>query len=69
MELSNVLWLGRMEFDDEAGQKRQNARETKAHLEAMLLRTKPNAKQVVALESSIRSIGTRTLSNGLNDDR
>ena len=49
--LSNGLWLRRMEFDGEERPKRQNAKETKTHLEAMVLRTKPESNKWLHLTS------------------
>ena len=41
VEMSNDLWFRRMELDEEEKPKMQSAKETKAHLEAMVLQTKP----------------------------
>ena len=42
--MSNNLWLRGKEFK-EAETIRQNSKETKGHLEALLLRTKPEANK------------------------
>ena len=46
--LSNDQWFRGMEIKEE-GEKRQNPKETKAHLEAMVLRTKPEANKWLRL--------------------
>ena len=56
LEMSNDLRFKGMEFYEEEKPKRQNAKETKAYLEAIVLRTKTGSKQVSALESSNSSI-------------
>ena len=38
VEMSNGLWFRGMEFDEEEKPKKQNAKQTKAHLQAMVLR-------------------------------
>ena len=50
--MSYDLWFRGMEIDEE-GEKRQNAKETKAHLEAMVLRTKPEANKWLHLTPRI----------------
>ena len=44
-EMSNDIRLRRLVFDEKEKPKRQNAKETKAHLKAMVLRTKPEANK------------------------
>ena len=41
--MSNDLWFRGMEIKEE-GDRRKNSKETRAHLKAMVLRTKPKAK-------------------------
>ena len=43
--MSNDLWFRGMEIDEEEKPKSQNAKETKAQLEAMVLRKKPVANK------------------------
>ena len=42
--MSNDLWFRGMDIKEE-GERRNNSKDTRAHLEAMVLRTKPEAKQ------------------------
>ena len=42
--MSNDLWFQRMEVKEE-GERRQKSRETRAHMEAMVWRTKPEANK------------------------
>ena len=56
VEISHDLWFRGMEFDEEEKPKRQNAKETKAHLEAMVLRTKPEANKLLHLTSRIAAL-------------
>ena len=42
--MSNDLWFRGLEIKEE-GEERQNSKETRAHLEAMVLRTKPEANK------------------------
>ena len=44
--MSNDLWFRGREIKEE-GEKRQNSKETKAHLEAMVLPTKPEANTLL----------------------
>ena len=42
--MPNELWFRGMEVQEE-GERRKNSKETRAHLEAMVLRTKPEANK------------------------
>ena len=52
MGMSYDLWFRGIEIEED-GEKRQNAKETKAHLEAMVLRTKPEANKWLHLTPQI----------------
>ena len=65
--MSNDLWFTGMEIKEE-GEKRQYAKETKAQLEAMILRTKPEVKQMAALDPSNSNIGHGRFRARLSDD-
>ena len=54
---SNDLWVRGMDVDEEEKTKRQNAKETKAHLRAMVLRTKPEAIKWLHLTPRIAALG------------
>ena len=54
--MSNVLWFRGMELKEEGG-RRQNSKETRAHLEAMVLRTKPEANQWLHLTTRVAALG------------
>ena len=56
VRMSNVLWFRGMEIKEE-GEKRQNSKEMKAHLEAMILRTKPEASKWLLLTPQIAALG------------
>ena len=55
--MSNDLWFKETEIKEE-GEKKQNAKETKAHLEAMVLRTKPGSNKWLHLTPRITALGT-----------
>ena len=55
--ISNDLWLRGMEFHEEEKPKRQNAKETKAHSEAMVLRIKQEANKWLHLTPRIAALG------------
>ena len=63
MEMSNDLWFRGMEIKEE-GEKRQNSKETKAHLEAMVLRTKPEANKWLHLTPRIAALGMDDFERG-----
>ena len=54
--MSTDLWFRGMEIKEE-GDKRQNAKKTKAYLEAMVLRTKPEANKWLHLTPRIAALG------------
>ena len=58
------LWFRGMQFDGEERPKMQNAKETNAHLEAMVLRTKPEAKKWLHLTPRIASLGLDAFERG-----
>ena len=51
--MSNNLWFRGMEIKEEV-ERRKNSKETIAHLEAMILRTKPEANQWLHLTLGLR---------------
>ena len=61
--MSNDLWFRGMEIKEE-GEKRQNSKETKTHLEAMVLHTKPEANMWLHLASRIAALGTDAFERG-----
>ena len=54
--MSNDLWFRGMEVKEE-GERRKNSEETRAHLEAMVLRTKPEANKWLHLTPRIAALG------------
>ena len=54
--MSNDLWFRGMEIKEE-GERRKNSKETGAHLEAMVLRTKPEANKRLHLTPPIAALG------------
>ena len=50
------LWFGGMEFEGEERPRRQNAKEPKAHLEAIVLRMKPEANNWLQLTPRITAL-------------
>ena len=54
--MSNDLWFRAMEIKEEAGRK-NNSKETRAHSEAMVLRTKPEANQWLHLTPRVAALG------------
>ena len=62
--MSDDLWFRGMEFDGEERPKRRNAKETKAHWEAMVLRTKPEANKWLHLTPRIASLGVDAFDRG-----
>ena len=61
--MSNDLWFRGMEIKEE-GEKRHNAKETKAHLEAMVLRKKPEAKKWLHLTPRIAALDMDAFEQG-----
>ena len=53
----NDLWFRGMEIKEE-GERKKNPKETKAHLEAMVLRSKPEASKWLHLTPRIAAVGT-----------
>ena len=54
--LSNDLWFRGMEVKEQR-EIRKNSKETRAHLEAMVLRTKPEANQWLHLTPRVAALG------------
>ena len=61
--MSNDLWFRVMEIKEE-GEKRQNSRETRAHLEAVVLRTKPEANKWLHLTPRLAALGSDAFERG-----
>ena len=61
--MSNALWFRGMEVREE-GERRNNSKETRAHLEAMVLRTKPEANQWLHLTARIEALGADAFEQG-----
>ena len=55
--MSNDLWFRGMEIKEE-GERKKNSKETRAHLEAMVLRTKPKANKWLHLTPRRAALGT-----------
>ena len=61
--MSNDLWFRGMEVKEE-GEKRKNSKETRAHLEALVLRTKPEANQSLHLTPRRATLGAEAFEQG-----
>ena len=61
--MSNDLWLRAMEVTGEKA-RRKNSQETRAHLEAMVLRTKPEANQWLHLSPRVAALGANAFDQG-----
>ena len=61
--MSNDLWFRGMEIK-EVGEKRQNSKETRAHLEAMVLRTKPEANKWLHLTPRMATLSADAFERG-----
>ena len=61
--MSNDLWFRGMERKEE-GEKRQNSKEATAHLEAMILSTKPEPNKWLHLTSRLAALGTNAFERG-----
>ena len=61
--MSNDLWFQGMEVKEE-GERRKNSKETRAHLEAMVLRTKPEANKWLHLTPRIAALGADAFERG-----
>ena len=57
VSMSNEVWFRGMEIKEEE-EKRKNSKETRAHLEAMVLSTKPEANKWLHLTPRIAALGT-----------
>ena len=54
-----AMWFRGMEIKED-GEKRQKSKETKAHLEAMVLRTEPEANKWLHLTPRVATLGADT---------
>ena len=61
--MSNDLWFRGMEVEEE-GERRKSSKETRAHLEAMVLRTKPEANQWLHLTPRVAASGADAFERG-----
>ena len=61
--MSNNLWFRGMEKKEEV-ERRKNSKETRAHLEAMVLRTKPEANKWLHLTPRIAALGADAFERG-----
>ena len=61
--MSNDLWFRGMEMKEE-GERRKKSKETRAHLEAMLLRKKPEANKWLHLTPRIAALGADAIERG-----
>ena len=61
--MSNDLWFRAMEVTGESA-RRKNSQETRAHLEAMVLRTKPEANQWLHLSPRVAALGADGFEQG-----
>ena len=63
MAMSNDLWFRGMEIKEE-GERRNNSKETRAYLEAMILRTIPEANEWLHLTPRIAALGADAFERG-----
>ena len=61
--ISNNLWFREMEIK-EGTERRENTKETRAHLEAMVLRTKPEANQWLHLTHRVAALSADAFEQG-----
>ena len=61
--MSNDLWFRGMEIKEE-GERRKNSKETRAHLETMVIRTKPEAIKWLHLTPRITALGADAFERG-----
>ena len=61
--MSTDLWFRAMEVTGEKA-RRKNSQETRAHLEAMILRTKPEANQWLHLSTRVAALGADAFEQG-----
>ena len=61
--MSNYLWFRGLEIKEKGG-RRKNAKESRAHLEATVLRTKPEANKWLHLTPRVATMGTDAFERG-----
>ena len=61
--MSNNLWFRGMNINEE-GERRNNSKDTRAHLEAIVLRTKPEANQWLHLIPRVAALGANAFEQG-----
>ena len=61
--MSDDLWFRGMDIKEE-GERRKNSKDTRAHLEAMILRTKPEANQWLHLTPRVAALGADAFEQG-----
>ena len=61
--MSNNFWFRGMEIKDE-GERNKNSKETRAHFEAVVLRTKPEANKWLHLTTQISALGADAFEQG-----
>ena len=61
--MSNNVWFRGMDIKEE-GERRNNSKDTRAHLEAMVFRTKPEANQWLHLSPRVAALGTDAFEQG-----
>ena len=61
--MSNNLWFRGLEIKEEGGRRRKS-KETRSHLEAMVLRKKPEANKWLHLTPRIAALGTDAFERG-----
>ena len=61
--IANDFWFRVIEINEE-GERRKNSKETRAHLEAMVLSTKPDANKWLQLTPRIAALGTDAFERG-----
>ena len=61
--MSNDLWFRGLEVKEEV-ERRKNSKETRAHLEAMVLRTKTDANKWLTLTPRIATLGANAFERG-----
>ena len=66
--MSNDLWFRGMDIKEE-GERRKNSKGTRAHLEAMVLRTKPEANQWIHLTPRVAALGADAFLARPSDDQ
>ena len=61
--ITNDLWFRGLDIKEE-GERRKNSKDTRAHLEAMVLRTKPEANQWLHLTPRVAGLGADAFEQG-----